>query len=81
MNTKLIDSKYVPGSEGSCHLFFRPAGTRYAVAGTADDYCAVAAVDEYIIQWEGFPDFDSGYSEARYASLEEARAAFEGGGK
>jgi hypothetical protein len=71
MENKIIESKYVKGS-GWFYLFSRKEGTVYQ----ADRYDGtdVQHADRYIIQFEGTPDFDSGYDAAEFETLDEALA-------
>ena len=69
-----MDSKYVRGSEGFKNLFFRPAGTEYVYG--REKYPATAESGQWIIQWEGSPEYDSGYYQQNFATELEAREAF-----
>jgi len=58
---KIIRSEYVAGSGGNRRMFFRAAGT--AVQHRQAEY--VAGESAIVVQWDGTPEFDSGYH-ARY---------------
>jgi len=71
---EVIMSRYITGSEGHRNLFFRAKGTEY-VTDRGDE---VATDDLYIIQWQGLPGRDSGYSAREFKTLKEAVAEFSG---
>lgn len=54
---RTIRSDYVQGSGGFRRLFFRAAGT-----GVGQGDCGYSAGENsFVIQWDGAPEFDSGY--------------------
>lgn len=71
----IIDQVYVHGSMGWKNLFFRPKGTIYYSKPYEDDM--EAEEDLYIIQWEGNPEYDSGYHSLEFYNIEDAIEAFE----
>lgn len=70
----LLDQIYIHGSCGWKNLFFRPAGTTYYSKPYGYDVEAEESL--YIIQWEGSPEYDSGYPSDVFSNLEEAAKAF-----
>lgn len=72
-----IDAYYVAGSNGHNRLGFRPAGTivKYNDFGGVSTY--IVATDTWYVGWEHWPQYDSDYAVDTYASLDEARSAFE----
>ena len=75
----IIRSEYVQGSGGSRRMFFRKEGT---VVEQRQGDCGYTSGDNTIVvQWDGSPEFDSGYH-ARYfpatmAGLKAAHAAMD----
>ena len=67
-------SFYKHGSEGRVNLFFRPEGLDYFYG--REMYPAIAERSYWIIQWEGNPGFDSGYSKSKFADYASAIDAF-----
>lgn len=61
---RIIRREYIPGSEGYLNVFFRKAGT--AVEQRNGDCGYTEGEDCIVIQWEGTPTYDSGYSEGKY---------------
>ena len=55
-------------------MFFRAKDTKYKIEGVEGEF--VASEDHWIIQWEGYPDYDSGYAEYLFASASEANREF-----
>lgn len=74
-DNKVIATYPVHGSGGDMVLFFRAKGTEYF--SRSYGYDIVAEDDAFIIQWEGFPEVDSGYHTLEFASEEEALTAYE----
>ena len=72
---EVLASKYINGSGGCRNLFFRAKGTEYFSRG--DDYPQTATDDIYVIQWEGYPDYDSGYASYEYVSYDTAIESFD----
>jgi hypothetical protein len=68
--------KYVKGSEGCRNLFFRPKGMQYKIEGVDGDF--VAGEDVWVIQWEGYPEYDSGYVDYLFDSEDDALKMWEG---
>jgi hypothetical protein len=58
---------------GSLNLFFRP---KHTVVRSGDGSTRRAFEDEFIVQWEGDPEFDSGYLEDAHWTLLAAAATF-----
>lgn len=58
---------------GQLNLFFRP---KHTVITNANGSTRRAFEDEFIVQWEGTPDFDSGYLEDTHWTLLAATATF-----
>ena len=67
--------KYVHGSEGCRNLFFRPKGMEYKIAGLDDNF--IAGEDVWVIQWEGYPEYDSGYVDYVFDSESDALQTWE----
>jgi len=67
--------KYVKGSEGCRNLFFRPAGMRFRIANVEGLH--TAKKNHWIIQWEGYPEYDSGYVDFIFDSESEALKTWE----
>ena len=61
---------YRHGSEGTVNLFFRPEGLDYFYSW--EMYPASAEKSHWIIQWEGSPEFDSGYMQYTFTDEESA---------
>jgi hypothetical protein len=72
--TTNVKQEYVHGSEGCRNLFFRAKGTVYEVRGVEEPQVQVA--DVWVIQWEGYPDHDSGYSSCEFNNEADALEAF-----
>ena len=72
--TNMIKQEYVHGSEGCRNLFFRAKGTVYEVRGVEEPQ--VADADRWVIQWEGYPDHDSGYASYEFCTEAAALEAF-----
>ena len=72
-----IRSDYVQGSDGYRRMFVRLAGTRVSQSGPSDAGY-IAGESAILVQWEGSPDYDSGYHAAmfpvRMRGLKEAHA-------
>jgi len=71
-----MSSFYKHGSDGTMNLFFRPKSLDYFVG--RDMSPALAEKSYWIIQWEGNPNWDSGYSEWKFADYASAIETFEG---
>jgi len=65
---------YKHGSDGTINLFFRPKGLDYFFG--REMYPALAEESHWIIQWDGNPEYDSGYSESRFADYASAIEVF-----
>jgi hypothetical protein len=65
---KLIDQIYVQGTNDTRNLFFRPEGLTVFVK----DGWYKQDKDEYVIQWQGTPDWCSGYYKQGFDTLEQA---------
>lgn len=74
-NDEILLSSYLDGSEGRINMFFRPAGTEYTLRGV--EWEQVQADDAYIVQWEGSPLYDSGYSASEFPTYEAAVEEFD----
>lgn len=72
---RIIESKRIESSGGSRNLFYRAAGTEVQVHN-APNFNYIQRENAYVIQWEGNPEYDSGYSEYIFKTLNEARACF-----
>ena len=70
----IIKKEYIKGSDGSRHLFYRAKGTVYEVRGVEEPQ--VADADRWVIQWEGYPDHDSGYASYEFNNEADALEAF-----
>jgi len=73
MENKIIKSEYKQGS-GWFYLFYRKENTVFQ--STRYDGTDVQHANRYIIQFEGTPNFDSGYDAAEFETLEEALDAW-----
>ena len=73
---RVLRSEYVCGSDGYRRMFVRLAGT---VVERHKDCGYVVRKDSIVIQWDGSPDFDSGYHASHFpatmAGLKAAHAA------
>ena len=67
---------YRSGSEGTVNLFFRPEGMDYTFHGDCGMHPASAEKSQWVIQWDGSPEYDSGYMAYQYADEAAARVAF-----
>ena len=76
MDKEIIGSRYVEGSDGHMRLFTRPAGTRVEVAGMPD-FFYTQEKDAFIVQFGGFPEYDSGYAAHEFDSEADAWAYIE----
>lgn len=76
-NNRTIRSEYVPGSDGRRHMFVRMAGTHVSQSN-ASDAGYIAGESAILVQWEGSPNYDSGYHAAMFPvtmrGLKEAHA-------
>ena len=70
----IIKKEYIKGSDGYRHLFYRAKGTVYEVRGVEEPQ--VADADRWVIQWEGYPDHDSGYASYEFNNEADALEAF-----
>ncbi len=74
---QVVRSDYVQGSGGHRRMFFRAAGT--TVEQRAGDCGYTAGESSIIVQWDGSPEFDSGYMARHFsptmAGLKAAHAA------
>lgn len=69
MENQILRTEYVQGSGGYRCLFFRKKGT-YVLHRQRDcEY--IADEDYYVIQWEGVPEYDSGYAAWHFPPTEE----------
>ena len=57
---KVLASMYIDGSDGYQRLFTRAKGTEYWKANRKQG--VVASRDLIVMQWDGTPTVDSGYS-------------------
>jgi len=71
-----MKSFYKHGSNGKVNLFFRQEGFRYKVACEQQLYPAIAEKSHWIIQWDGSPEFDSGYASYEFAGRLSAEKLF-----
>ena len=73
----LILANHVLASEGDYKMFVRMAGTHVSQSGSSDPGY-IAGESAICIQWEGSPDYDSGYHTAMFPvtmkGLKEAHA-------
>ena len=69
-----MQSFYRHGSNGRVNLFFRQEGCRYKVG--QELYPATAEKSHWIVQWEGSPEFDSGYVSYEFANRHGAEKLF-----
>lgn len=69
-------SFYKHGSNGRVNLFFRPKGLDYIFHGDCRMISLRAMESQWIIQWDGEPEYDSGYSESRFTDYASAIDAF-----
>ena len=65
---------YKHGSNGRVNLFFRPKNFRYLYGQYS--YPAIAEKSHWIVQWEGSPEFDSGYASYEFADRVSAEKLF-----
>jgi hypothetical protein len=72
-----MQSFYRHGSNGRVNLFFRQEGFRYKVACEQQLYPAIAEKSYWIVQWEGSPEFDSGYASYEFATRLSAEKLFD----
>ena len=66
-----IKSSYVKGTDGRINFFYRPKGQRFVYIIGDEEINEKQLEDEYIIQWGGSPEFDSGYSKEVFTTREE----------
>ena len=74
MESHVISSHYLHGSGDSIVLMYRAKGQ---VVSTREGHEYVEERPVFVIQWGASPSFDSGYSQARFDSLDEAKEYFE----
>jgi len=76
-NNRTIRSDYVPGTGGHRRMFVRMAGT-HVMQSNVSDAGYIAGESAILVQWEGYPDYDSGYHAAMFPvtmrGLKEAHA-------
>lgn len=70
-----LSTFYKHGSNGRVNLFFRPKGFAYFYGRHL--YSAMAEKSHWIVQWEGSPEFDSGYASYEFADRLSAEKLFE----
>ena len=73
---KISRSFYRHGSNGHVNLFYRPEGLDYFVAVGTETYPASAEKSQWIIQWDGNPEYDSGYMQYTFTDEKSATVAF-----
>jgi len=66
---------YRHGSDGTVNLFYRPEGTNYIFQVGQSMLPASAEKSQWIIQWDGNPEYDSGYMQ--YTFTDKASAVRE----
>lgn len=66
---RVISRIYVNGSCGNMNLFKREKGTKVECKN-GDSF--IQDKDAIILQWDGYPDYDSGYHRREFASLSSA---------
>ena len=71
-----MNTFYRRGSEGTVNLFYRPEGTNYIFHGDQNMIPASAEKSQWIIQWDGNPEYDSGYMQYVFADKESAIREF-----
>lgn len=54
-------------------MFFRQKGTKVKYKMNKELLEYISDKDEYIIQYQGYPDYDSGYRAYTFSTLEEAK--------
>lgn len=70
MENKVIRDKYFQGC-ASVRLFFRKQGTEYVSENGGTN---IQPEDSYIVQYGGFPSYDSGHEAHQFKTLDEALA-------
>ena len=73
----IISSRYLWGSDGNENFFFRPKGEIFIYQMGDEELMYTQQNDEYIIQWGGTPEYDSGYDSTTFETFAEGLKVWE----